>query len=686
MDAVTPPECAGTQVSSQVAAALLSLIQAFLKTGYYQAGHPETARARAGLYEEVTALFHEQAEITFIANASAEHAEILISGVTDDLLVMGQVMMKSMAEMFLPKFAEYFRRTQLSTFSLKRGISRDEFEQFVDLMTDTPWLLDRQRDIRTRFTEELVARRILHVSTVFREDLVGSGRALPWRVEVSLSRLKRDLNVIPLYRGVPEAKLEEIRRAVFREIIRPLRNADVLRDFLVNLDLITLELHDYQHDELVTNILDCMAEKLMPPVCGQLVATIETLRKAFAEQQDVDLLVRVEQIREVCRQVAARMVAAGQGDAELFTRMVVQKILGSEEVPASLRAEVDGLQAMRQFLQNPRGTLEEIARNPSPEERRPRIARLFALLPELLRHGHCEEALTLWTFAGDEAEEYWRGEGEALLDQARRAAADVVHVEPQAQIEALLRTLPKLGSFGCELLGELLDCDQRVVRRQVLGQLIALGPATEPVLLKTFRRKQGWYFLRNLLIVLSRAGCAGEEVERFFRRCLVHPEANVRKEAVTGTAIIMKERGEPYLLPLGGDVDAEVRSRVIAALAVTGMRTPGSLELLATVLGPKGKEELLAEQALQSINTVKPNHRQAGQLEEPLLGLLRTSRFGFLKRPEGNPKLKLGALHALGWVGSPAAQGVLQSYFEHTSPELARAAREAAARIAERRG
>ena len=49
MSSAQPP------VSSDVGKTVLLLIQAFLKTGYYQPGHPETEKAREGLYEAVQA-------------------------------------------------------------------------------------------------------------------------------------------------------------------------------------------------------------------------------------------------------------------------------------------------------------------------------------------------------------------------------------------------------------------------------------------------------------------------------------------------------------------------------------------------------------------------------------------------------------------------------------------------------
>ena len=227
---------AADQPTSQtVAKAVLVLIQALLKTGYYQPGHPETVKAREGLYDKVTALFRNHPEISFLANVRDDQPELLVGGVAHDYLAMRRVMPRNMAEMFLPKLVDFFRRKRLSSISLRREISRYEFDSFIDMLTGSAWLEDLRVDGRERMSKTLVEKEILNVSVVFVDDLVGHGRKLPWRVEATLSRLKRDLNMLPLYRHVDRKAIMRVRQQVFEEIVHPLKDPTLVRDLLNNL-------------------------------------------------------------------------------------------------------------------------------------------------------------------------------------------------------------------------------------------------------------------------------------------------------------------------------------------------------------------------------------------------------------------------------------------------------------------
>ena len=63
---------------SQLADFILHLIQAFLRTGYYTPEHPESKRAKAGLYQQLKSCLDDKNELTFIAREDEERKEILI--------------------------------------------------------------------------------------------------------------------------------------------------------------------------------------------------------------------------------------------------------------------------------------------------------------------------------------------------------------------------------------------------------------------------------------------------------------------------------------------------------------------------------------------------------------------------------------------------------------------------------
>jgi len=50
-------------------------------------------------------------------------------------------------------------------------------------------------------TKALVEQGISHVSTVFLDDIIVLEKNLPWRVEMAIQRLAKDLKVLPMFRA-----------------------------------------------------------------------------------------------------------------------------------------------------------------------------------------------------------------------------------------------------------------------------------------------------------------------------------------------------------------------------------------------------------------------------------------------------------------------------------------------------
>jgi len=138
-EAVPPPR----REFSEGSKFILSFIQALLKTGYYTPGHPETGRARAGLYDGFQSLVKDRRELTFVAVTTEEKSDVLVDGVVDEPVTLSSLMLKGMGEIFIPKFIEYFERKNLSSFSIKANISKNEFDDFMELLSRGSGMLGR---------------------------------------------------------------------------------------------------------------------------------------------------------------------------------------------------------------------------------------------------------------------------------------------------------------------------------------------------------------------------------------------------------------------------------------------------------------------------------------------------------------------------------------------------------------
>ncbi|MEW6375177.1 MAG: hypothetical protein AB1502_05220, partial [Thermodesulfobacteriota bacterium] len=178
---------------------VLHLIQAFLRTGYYTPEHPESKRAKEGLFQRFEDLFEEEDELAFLVREEQQKQEILVEGVFPEAQRLSRMMMKGMGELYVPKFAKYLERKDLISLTLKSRMSQNEFTQFIDLMSE-PSLVDiRRKQDQERFAQALFSRGIINISFIFNEELLAPDREMPWRARLTLSRMRKDLKMIPFF-------------------------------------------------------------------------------------------------------------------------------------------------------------------------------------------------------------------------------------------------------------------------------------------------------------------------------------------------------------------------------------------------------------------------------------------------------------------------------------------------------
>ena len=116
----------------------LSLIKCMLHSGYYAPDHPETQKDLACLHEEFRQLVEDRSELTYMITMTGEERGIIIEGYDSAPLPLDKVMKTNMADLFMPKFLEFFDRWNLISFSLKADISAEEFHSFLILMSRPP--------------------------------------------------------------------------------------------------------------------------------------------------------------------------------------------------------------------------------------------------------------------------------------------------------------------------------------------------------------------------------------------------------------------------------------------------------------------------------------------------------------------------------------------------------------------
>jgi len=664
---------------------VLSLIQALLKTGYYTPGHPQTEKARKGLFESLRKMLAGRPEIAFVSAAEGGRQEIFIGGVFDEPAPLRRIMPRSMGDIFVPKFNEYFERKSLSSFAIKSTISKEEFEKFINVLAESPGFGADPGEEQERFTLKLIKDEVMMVSTVFNVDLVGKGRKLPWRVQISLSRLRKDLNMVPLYKNLTGEAMQGIRRMVFEDIVKPLHDPVMISEMLMNLDIIKRDLRDMDPVEFEAGIIEHLDSSLQAAVSRELLKGLGTLKASCGKTGQEEMLISMEELKKITRRVCEKLIALDVEDNDIFYLFIKEGIMKEEELPEKVREMALGSMLFDTFLQNEEAFLNEVRAEKDAVKRDKALLALLGFAPKLFSLAKYDAIGRIWRLADEIGMELKRDPDRtgpafrAIASEANRRAAEA----PKEEQIAVLKLLSGMGDCGiCALCGMLVN-PNRFARRQAMEILSGKGLRAVPFIMDGLKEQKTWFYLRNALMILSALGGGDPAVEDLFRESLKHSEPNIRKEALQGIARIMGTKCEGLLVPFLKDGNPEIRRRALFSLGSIKSAHPEFLSSLLALLEKSEEDEAVLEQLINIAGEVHIPPEKAHLFEKALLQILKEHIFGISRKTHPGIKVKLAALKALSRLGSAESVKTLKKYLSEKNSVLARAARETCEKIRE---
>jgi HEAT repeat protein len=684
------------KLKGHLAKFLLSLIQAFLRTGYYTAGHPEARKAKLGLYEEFQGLFTQKGELTFMVREDPGGRAILIEGVLPEIENLNSVMLRGMAEMYTPKFATFLERKDLISLTLKDTMARTEFTNFVDLMGEPIFVDTREKSDKERFSRTLTERGIFNISYIFTEEFLSIRRKVPWRSQIALTRLKKDFSMVPLYLGVDAQGMKKVRREVIHDVVRPIQNIETIYPILVNADLAqTKELREF---DIAEEIIACLSDELLLTLSKILLQ--DSLRRGDTQPHDRSL--------RLARQVASALnLRCIKGRESILTEYFRHKLIPLEQLPEKVQHTIKSEQLIDKFIRHSSSFLDQFDRIEDRTQyfriglslteiipeliRRDRYEEILEIIAHIDRHVHEKEHLSI--YAGKVLEEMEKGE---ILQALKRR-----FLSGQKEIREAIA--PIFIRFGVEALPQLLSLliqsNDHVVRRHTCEILVQIDPSAINIILDELTK--GGIEIKStidIIRVLGEIDCDEwiQPLAKALRAYLTHENAHLREEALRVYYKIMGGEGENVYLGLLNDTDIGVQKTAIQCLASI-------------------KSEVALEKFLQILKNAEdsPSHRNPsieaslfgalafyGNVERPEIGLvedfllqilsrhLSLGPFRFLTRKKDS--LSEGAIAAicktLGEIGTDKSLSILQRMDRETNRSWHAEAKEGLMKIAARQG
>ncbi len=551
---------------------LLHLIQAFLRTGYYTPDHPESVRAKEGLFQQFKTLFEAEDELTFLVREEQEQKEILVEGLLPEAQRLSRMMMRGMGELYVPKFSQYLERKDLISLTLKSQMGQTEFTRFIDIMSDPSLIDTRRKQDKERFTQVLLSRGILNISFIFNEELLAPEREMPWRARVTLSRMRKDLKMTPLFQKMLKQDLQDIRRNLLRDVLRPNRQSDLLCAILGNSDLAATS---ESREEFIEDEIIAFLQKQYLLGTSRIFLRehldLKQLKKGDAFEKKSDRLVK---------KVSHRLKEVGTKEAEnILEEFFRNQLIGLEDLTPVLKNKILLERLTDKFLSYTDQFFQQLDQATEKEKflsvalsfvkiipeliRRDRYPEIFRILETLKKYFHEKKMWAL--LAGQIIEEIGKGTIPLLLQEKFLTGKK----ETRIAIVPIFASL-EVGAIP-PLLTILKSSEDQWVRKNACEALIQIGPVAAVHLLKELNLQEtSVETTRDIFRVLGEIKSREWKAPlmELLRRYTAHENPKLKEQTLHPLYQVGGSEGEEIFLANLSDPDLDVQKRAIWCLGM----------------------------------------------------------------------------------------------------------------------
>ena len=582
---------------------LMDLTKAMLRSGYYDADHPGFEGAKQSLYEKFQKCLGESKQVEISKQETREKIDILIAGILDEPVNARTLVGTGMAELFLPKLTEYFKRKALVSFAVKSDITLEHFESFVDIMSDPKADSGEGSKIGQLLSTALAEHGITEISTVFMDDLIMLELNLPWRVEMAIQRLAKDLKMLPMFQGGSDENIRALKLQIIQDIIRPLRHPEFLKDLVINCYIIAEYVEGIEKEDIEQVIIESFPLDTLLPTSHFIFAELNDLREKHAQDLDNPTVVRrVNSVKRILKWVVRRMILEDVSGAQGFLEeLYLNEILTFEELPPDVQYLVNTLVMTRDAQAHVAAYVRRLLNAETTDDAVVLVKFCRRVLPTLFEENDWKIALLLTRAAeraGKENEAFKKDKSLSPTPQRfiyKNLTEELVTA--YENVEAAERNIIDeiaglLGSQGIEILSTVLsECDNRQTRKFATDALIQQGEMARQWVLKALDNPdQPWYLLRNAMMILRFVGKGQQGIDRA-RNFISHGHPRVRDEALHTLLTLKAPDAEKIVIDALEDPDEKVQWRAASALDELSPLSDASVDRIIQMIKSEMPEE-----------------------------------------------------------------------------------------------
>jgi hypothetical protein len=636
---LTPEE---RQMAEPVAKFILNLTKAMLRSGYYDPDHPSSKTAKKGLYEEFLRVAGEFNEIAFTTQKKGDDTDIFITGILDNQVNVRTLVGSGMAELFVPKLSEYCDRKQLMSFAIKKKITGNHFNQFIDIMSDPKVDRDDFAQKGAYLTNSLIESGITEISTVFYDDIINFEIDLPWRVQMAMQRLAKDLKIIPMFKGVSEESIRKIKIQTVQDIIRPLNHPKYFNDFLVNSYIIAHKIADMKPEDIENIIVEAFPIHFLLPTSSYTFQELEHVEQLKAEQpHNPSITRRLIGIRRILKMIASRVsIEKAPGAFSFLEQLYRNNILAFKELPVEAQYLVNTRNMTVDIMANFNKYRDALLKVRSTDDALVYLKCFRRILPMMIDENNWEAVRDMAALV-NQASSLDVMSSAMLIDalKIRKNELKMASSEPdddhtltniekilayvfldlssalisayentdRSQHPVLEEILDNFGSLGVDILSRVLaKSDDKETRKMCVASLVSKGELSRKWALNVLAKPNiAWYLHRNALMILREVSKNPEDFDKI-RGHLGHENSKIREEMISLIVSMRPEDAESLIISALDDIDVKVRWRSARALADVSPISESSVnDILNIIAKPLSEDkEAAADQMKKIMNLI----------------------------------------------------------------------------------
>jgi hypothetical protein len=586
-----------------VADFIMDLTKAMLRTGYYSPQHPGSRKAKQGLHTQFIQCLGDSQEIMITDLETPKKKDILITGILDEPVSVRTLVGAGMAELFVPKLVEFFSRKGLISFAIKKQITAVHFESYIDIMSDPRSDQGRNKKMGELLSRALAKNGITEISTIFMDDIIVLEKNLPWRVEMAIQRLTKDLKILPMFKERTDEGILNLKVKIIHDIIRPLKYGEYLKELLVNCYIIAEHVDNIESEEIEKVIIAGMPPELLLPTSHFVFEELKDLNALKAkEAPSAGLERRRKGVKRIIKTLSRRMIQLKIKGAQSFLEELHDSnVLAFSELPPDVQYLVNTMKIVRDVKARLSVYITWVFQRLNPEDATVMLKCFRRVIPIILEEQNWKVAFKL-TLAVNKVK------SETSLYSAKnnlpsnpfyfifKDASDMlsnayltVSTTSRLEIDQIVR---RLGSKGLDILNLILTKSEDTdVRTDAMETVVSMGEKARIWSINILQKdKSDAATLKNALSILREIGKPNTDSD-LVKKYAGHPDPQVLEECLHTLISFDAKDLEPIVITALDNPDDKLRWRAVNALGKLGRLSRDAISQLLLIITSEPPED-----------------------------------------------------------------------------------------------